>query len=380
MLRRPALVFLSLFVCSLQAATSLDFNRYLTRFNLSPVAYNITGLMRGRISQLKLSNQKTIQFRNVILPGTRVVFEDKLPGANWGHPAVYKVVGPSGQTLEQVEAFFPPADLGQSPIIDGVLPEANSRVEFKLNDFGGQYKVKSPSRFYAVFINGAADKRHWNDFSFLYRTLTQIYGYDKKNIIVMDGNFKESAPDLDGDGTPDIMYDSKLATVKDVLTKLKSQLKPEDQLVLAVNDHGDTQNGESTIVLQDGEIKASEFAPLFKDLPASRVLTIYEQCFSGGFVRPSISETRVSMAGATNQEFSWASQDLNFDEFIYHVVAAFARQTHDGKPLNTDLNRDGNVSAQEAFAYAIANDSRPESPLLESSVNAGLAAKIGLGF
>jgi hypothetical protein len=86
------------------------------------------------------------------------------------------------------------------------------------------------------------------------------------------------------------------------------------------------------------------------------------------------------MAGATNQEFSWASQDLNFDEFIYHVVAAFARQTHDGKPLNTDLNRDGNVSAQEAFAYAIANDSRPESPLLESSVNAGLAAKIGLGF
>ncbi len=336
-----------------------------------PVVYDVTRL---QVDDARFALDGTAQV------STRVLFEDLMPGANWEHPARYRVVDKNGQTLKIIPTNRAPKNLATFPQIDGDDFTLGDRVQFKLNDFKGELKVKEPGRFYAILINGEADQRHWNDFSFLFRVLTQLYGYDKAQIFVADSAFKDRQPDLDGDGQPDILYASTMDGVRDLMKLVAERMKKDDQLLLAVNDHGSTLNGESTIVLHDGDLKASEFSALMAKMPSRRVLSIFEQCFSGGFVRPVVTGERVAMAAATNLEYSWASMDLNFDEFIYGVIAAFAKQTHDGRAVNANTDEDPRISAQEAFAFAAARDARPESPFLESATNAGGSRRIGVGY
>lgn len=336
-----------------------------------PVVYDVSPLQRDD-ARFALDGSRG--------DSTRLLFEDLMPGANWEHPAQYRLVDKRGKTLKLIPATRPPKELRSFPQIDGDDFSLGDRVEFKLNDFKGELKVKEPGRFYAVLINGQADQRHWNDFAFLFRVLTQLYGYSKTQIFVADSAFKDRQPDLDGDGEADILYASSLEGVRGLMKLVADRVKKEDQLLLAVNDHGGTLEGESTIVLADGDMKATEFSALMAKVPSLKVLSIFEQCFSGGFVRPTVTGERVSMAAATNLEYSWASMDLNFDEFIYGVIAAFAKQTHDGRAVEANTDADPRISAQEAFAYAASRDARPESPLLESSTNAGAARRMGVGF
>jgi hypothetical protein len=321
---------------------------------------------------IRLAGGRQVALQAPLPPaGTQVQFIDLKPGANWSHPALIRVRDAAGKVIEEIPVRRPPEGLNR------LLPPA-APVQFKLNDLGGKLKVGDPKRYYALLINGAADQRHWNDFSFLYRVLTQVYGYLPEQIFVADSNFIGNSPDLDGDGKPDIRYESTVAGVKDLMTSLKAQVPPEAQLLVATDDHGDQLEGESTLVLNDQDLKASEFAALLKEIPAGTVLSIHEPCYSGGFVRPSVGSRRVAMAAAMNFELSWASPDLDFDEFIYQVVSAFAFQRHDGTPVAADANGDGLVSAQEAFGFAVANERRAESPLLEAENGSGASAAIGL--
>lgn len=312
--------------------------------------------------------------------GRRVLFEDKFPLANWGHPAVIRIVDEKGKLIREMKTQLPPKGLAAAPVIDGTPFAEPKRAEFNLSDFKGTRKVKEPARYFALLINGQADVRHWNDTAFLYRTLTQIYGYSKKNIVVADSASRETSPDLDGDKESDIEFESTVAGLEKAIAKLADTMKKGDQLIVAVNDHGVVENGESVLLLYDKPMGAKAFTTQLRRIPTARQLFIYGQCFSGGFVRPSLGLETVAMAAATNDEFSWGTEDLMFDEFMYHLISAFAGQTHDGKPLRTDLNRDGKVSAKEAFAFALARDKTEESPLLEATQNSSMAQNIGLGF
>jgi len=342
--------------------------------------YDVTSLLSDPASGVSVWGGQSIKFSAPFVNGMKVVFEDLMPGANWGHPGVLKLVDKAGQTVEQKQTQRPPEGFEDMPQLWGNNQEVNA-PKFNLNTFGGKLKVKNPEKYYAVLINGHADRRHWNDYSFLFRVMTQIYGYNKENIYVADGTFKDRACDLDDDGQCDIKYGSRKAEIKALLDELKGKLQADDHLLLAVNDHGGSTGGEATIILQDGEMKVSEFKPYFNALKPNKILSLYEQCFSGGFVRPSsTSAHRVSAAAAKDTEYSWASMDLQFDEWIYWTIAGFARQTYDGKTVDVSLNRDGKVSLQQAFAVSVARDQRQESPVLESYNNSGGASQIGLDF
>lgn len=348
-----------------------------------PITYDITRLVQ-KTSPLRLLGGKTLSLEHEWKQGAKVLFKDLHPGANWSHPALYQVIAPNGKILEETKAKLPPSDLSEAPILpeeeaDEPLPIPR-RMEIKLNDFKGAMKIKETSRHHALLINGHAEMRHWNDFSFLFQTLTKIYGYSSSQIYVADSVNKESFPDLDGDGTPDIHYASTTAGIKTLVGELKEKLKKEDYLLIVVNDHGIISQGESSLLLHDGEIKASEFSKILAELPTEKVLSVYEQCFSGGFVRPSVSGRRAAMSAASNVEFSWATEDANFDEFLYYVITAFARQTHNGTPVQSDLNGDNRISAQEAFSFALGRDQAPESPLMESSANAGSSLDLGVAY
>lgn len=342
---------------------------------------------------VELEGGSLVSLPEAAVPKTKVIFEDMMPGANWGHPAFIRLIR-QGKEILRHALRLPPRGLGKvkkgkigpstglatPPTASEPIEEDPLQVKFAISDLGGKHKVADPSKFHALMINGNPNQRHWNDFAFMYRVLTTVYGYLPENIHVADSTNKDGKGDLDGSGKNRIGYASTLKGVTDLFGTLKDKLKPEDQLVIVVNDHGTVSENETNLVLYDAEMKASKFAELVKALPTKRIVAIFEQCFSGGFVRPMADDETVVMAASTNREFSWSTPDLRFDEFLYHVISAFAHQTHEGKPLTADTNKNGKISAQEAFSYAVEHDSMSESPVMEAAPNSGLATSIGLSF
>lgn len=339
----------------------------------SPVVYDITSLvLSGSRAVTLLGGRKVSVPRGEF---SRAHFVDEFPGANWEHPAkILFFEGP--RKVAEIPVRLPPVGLTKKYKLGP--PDESETPTFNISDLGGKYVVKNPSSFYALLINGHGDERHWNDFSFLYRVLTKVYGYLPQNIFVADGNFRQTAPDLDGNKTPDILHGSSVTDITGLLVLLAQRMQGRgDQLVLVVNDHGSTKDGESTLILSDGEMTASQFAELVRKIPAEKIFSIFEQCFSGGFVRPTVAPNRVSMAASTNLEISWASEDGLFDEFLYWVTSAFAHQRHDGTRVNADSDANGRVSAREAFVFGVANDKSWETPFTETYLNSGADFRVG---
>lgn len=329
--------------------------------------------------KVTLKNQTSVEFTNTLQKGMQIVFEDKMPGANWAHPAVLKLLSPFGSVIEEIEVFFPPR--GRIlPLLSDFLEPMASSLPFSLSELDGKYRVADPSNFYAVLLNGDGDERHWNDFSFLYRGLTQVYGYDKNNIFILDSNYLQTKNDLDGDGKADILYSSDFESLSKVFKTLSSKMKKNDHLFMVANDHGEIVNGEAVLLLPDRKLRAGDFTKFLRQLPSGKKALVFGQCYGGGFVRPVTLTPAIAISASTNEEVSWATSDYKFDEFIYHFSVGLFQQTYDGKTVFSDFNRDGKISFTEAYAYAVAHDKKRESPLSESPKNSGLASSSGLSF
>ncbi len=340
--------------------------------------YDVTSLQSG--GKIPLLSQKTVTF-SPLKAGETILFEDKLPDANWSHPAEFQLVSADGTVLKRITSDLPPEALAKARLLRGPNQPLDGDIApvFSLNAWGGQYRVANPKRFYAVAINGFAEQRHWNDLSFLYRTLTEVYGYQQDHIFVADSNHRTTKSDLNGDQTSDIGHGSSVSDVRILFEHLKATLTADDQLLVVVNTHGSMTKKGANLVLLDGEISATEFTTWLKELTVKNVIAVYEQCFSGGFVRPSIDLRTVAVSASTEQEFSWASMDLRFNEFLYLFTTALAFQNHEGQAFSADVNGDNFISVQEAYGFAILQERRRESPRFESSPNSGLALKLGIG-
>lgn len=341
--------------------------------------YDMTDLV-NLFRQIPVLGGRSVKLASELTKKSRVIFEDLYPRANWEHPAIVRVLSESGVVLEEIPVSRPPIDLEKARILYGPS-RFGEKIHIDVKNLEGAFKLSNPFSYHALLINGRADQRHWNDFSFLFQTVTRVYGYKKSQIYVADSVHKQKDPDLDRDGENDILFDSTLEGIRQLLLSLQKNLKTSDHLLVVVNDHGAlTVAGDATIFLFDGEMTSTEFSEYLKKIPAGQILSLFEQCFSGAFVRPTVGKSRVSMAASRNDEYSWATQDMNWDEFLYHATSAFAGQTHAGVRVESDLNQDKKISAQEAFAYAIARTTAPESPFLESHTNSGNAFRLGIGF
>src|SRR5215213_5880848 len=141
----------------------------------------------GRGHTIEAQHQKIEIERDTV-----VVFADDEPLTNWGHECRYLLYEPeNGELYKTVEAQFPPSltderetfELFHEPI-KWAKPDILWPVAFPW----WRWPWRSSGEGYAILFSGASNNRHTNDLEFLYRVLVNDYGWNEKNIYVLNYN------------------------------------------------------------------------------------------------------------------------------------------------------------------------------------------------
>jgi hypothetical protein len=285
----------------------------------------------------------------------------------------------------------------------------------KFVDIPPQAGDAMPDRFAILFSGGGspADNhiRYWNDLTFMYTALVNKFGFSAKNIAV-----------LYADGSPPpkkknmvVNYAATEANLNTVFSLLRKESTDNDLVVFYTTNHGggfelanksfphkygqlDTDGDEGNegivektynidfngdgdkfdsvswdehLIAWGGVILDDSFAAMLQDIKYKHMVIIMEQCFSGGLIADMTQpgNKQVIVSAATQYERSWAMPTANndYDEFVYHLTAALNGAAPAGKKVDADANKDGKISLLEAFNYAQANDTSPETPQYEDS-------------
>ncbi|HVP14856.1 MAG TPA: FlgD immunoglobulin-like domain containing protein [Terriglobales bacterium] len=235
---------------------------------------------------------------------------------------------------------------------------------------------------YAVIITGYGDDYpHINTMRFTYKTLKNVYGYQKQDIFVLwnAGQYL----DLDGDGLNDNYAACTRANIFAVFDTLdlNRDVNGDDMVFVLGDDHGtqDANDQESEICTYwyGQNFEASEMDSVFTNLDEGDLITdnwpklgaVFGQCYSGGFVDAMSRAKRTACSASTAKQVSNYYYDynpnprpnaqkpsVNYCAFPYHWICAMNGADPEGNPVNADANADGHVSFDEAFQYAKKND------------------------
>ncbi len=328
-----------------------------------------------------------------------VYFVDDLPFANWNHSCRYVFVNSTNGNYTIINSRKHPDGW---KVNFGIISEAQrpNTIEMLPNPNATINSLPPNPHMYAVIINGYDGDRYWRDVSSIFHTLINVYGYTKENIFVhYDLGYAALGNDLDGDELGDIDYNAYKTSIQKTFQELAGEtntipeipeLGPDDQLFVYVTDHGDVSGGHSYIYLPLGQqLFDHEMANWVKNIKCAQMIYVMEQCYSGGFVDDIMDFTTYNVAcknrsihtAANATEYSWAEVHITnakYDEFVFYWTAA-ARGYYpvinqpwipsqysvgsfpfhnypqlEGHPgdHNPDLNGDGFVQMEEAFAYA----------------------------
>lgn len=315
-----------------------------------------------------------------------VMYIDLYPTANLFHPVKYVFLKETTRELIVFDEKCSPSNFDEYQVVNTAFSQfffsiENRRATTTTNIAVNDDRNERDSRW-AVLMNGGADSgnnhvRYWNDLSNIYITLTTVYEFADENIIVLcsDGldpaadqsNGLNSDPDLDGDGDDDIMYSCILSNVEMVFTNLANNFTGTEKLFVFTTDHGGSNGGYDTYEnLWNWEtLTDAHFAELLAAIPAAEKICTFEPCFSGGFLDNIIGEPGpiVASSACRYDEYSWAMPpDYVYDTYVFHWTAAMKWEDAYGVPVNADLNSDGMITLDEAFAYAVDHDQDDETP------------------
>lgn len=207
--------------------------------------------------------------------------------------------------------------------------------------------------------------------------------------------------DFDGDGIRDDVVANKEGT----LTAYTNGDPDEDRFIENDDVDGEDTNGDFIIDSNDGgvdlnddgdkndwvgidevlylfgedKIYDDELRQLVQNIRCRVMITAMGQCFSGGFVNDLLGQNRVIMTSATSWEYAWATEDLGYSEFIYHLSLGLNKYTflipkpfsrrEPGKVsiLLADANNDDKISLVEAFNFALSLRTMLNTPLYEDN-------------
>src|SRR5688572_8023175 len=75
------------------------------------IVYNATSLLQDPSGNIPLIGGHWAKMSAALPEGGQLVFEDLVPGANWAHPGVFKLVSKEGRVLDEKKVSFPPRQL-----------------------------------------------------------------------------------------------------------------------------------------------------------------------------------------------------------------------------------------------------------------------------
>ena len=239
--------------------------------------------------------------------------------------------------------------------------------------------VSSSGNSYAILISGGEDQynnyvRYYNNCSFFYNKLVEVYGLSKSSIRVLFANGSDNTNnmnygtaqspllgnyplDFDGDGINDIDYSATTNNIQFVINNFSQSLQSGDNLIIFVTDHGIRINNQSYICLWGDWLSASYFYQILSVIPQEvNVRIVFGQCFSGGFISNSLVNRTVIATSCSAYEKAKASSD--YSTFLKEFTSALAEQSPTGSPVPSDVDGFYGVSFKEAYDWAY--DRRPE--------------------
>jgi hypothetical protein len=316
--------------------------------------------------------------RAITVPADSImVFEDQMPGANFGHPCRYLFHSPhDGRLLHTADALFPPEVADPRPPMDEFhaplrLPIAKPIVYGKLRPgIHLHYPwLLDDNRFALLFTSQISNRRHVEDVEFAYRVLRHQFGFPAENIYVLCYDGTIGATDATagematwvGDGTAYEMEVTSSATkahLQTTLTTIGNRMNSDSLLFVHTNNHG---SPTGLCVDNSSVVTPTEWGTMLGGMDAFGTLVVtMEQCYSGAFLQPTLDHSRAartSFASAVPADkVSWGN--THFDPWAQAWFEGVNGATAYGGSLThqPDANGNGRVSALEAFDYSDAYD------------------------
>ena len=334
------------------------------------------------------------------------IFIDADPGANWEHDCylytvqksyVFDHVGAAPKTTLTARRFPPIEEISilsrssRSENVNTSFDTSKPRVVYSSSLAMTPDSIKN--RTYALIISGGYNKennyeRYWNDCSYIYQVLTTRFKLPKDHIypLMSDGSdptpdmrpypyrygeFVSQGLDLDMDGNNEVILAATKANIRNTLSSLNAKMGKDDHLFIFVIDHGGSDgNNTSYICLWNEELLydyelANYLRPFTQKLV--NINAVLGQCNAGGFIDDLQKVGCVVAAACEGNRPSYASSDKCYDEFVYHWISAVNRANHKSKTIQSDFDKNKYVSMEEAFQYAVDNDTAWETPQYSST-------------
>jgi hypothetical protein len=328
---------------------------------------------------------------------TWMFFIDDAPYQNWSHQSRFVFISQSGEATI-IPYNYPPSFDNMDILIEQTFDiQQYNPSEYLQNGLSTNIITASSEHQYAVIINGGYDRynnheRYWNDCAAIYSALIREYGYDKSHIYVLmsdgtnpandrhrlNGTYDSSPLDFDGDDVADIQYAATKNNITTVFNTLSGIMTNSDNLFIYTMDHGGKSESNEILYLWGEYIFDYQFASEVDKIQAKTINIVMGQCNSGGFIEELSENNRVIATACTADQSSWSMTNGQFDEFVYHWTSAIANHTPLGTIVNADNNNDGIISMQEAFSYAVAHDTKNETPQYHS-LPSDLGENLSLG-
>ena len=191
-------------------------------------------------------------------------------------------------------------------------------------------RLASAEERYAIIVTGASGgagyaQQYGGWTKALSRTLVDRLGFDPTHVTMLSE-------------TPDASAAATAENLRRVLAERRSQLKPDDLLLLFLIGHGTFDGADAKFNLVGPDLEAAEWATLLRGLPG-RLVIVNGAPASSPFIERLAGPRRIIISATDSvvQRF-----DTVFPEYF---IAAFQEE-------GADIDKNGRTSVWEAFAWA----------------------------
>jgi len=142
---------------------------------------------------------------------------------------------------------------------------------------------------------------------------------------------------FESDKEPDVDYEATISNFKKAIEDLQKKANESDMIILLLIGHGAYRGTNSYYSLKDYNLSDTVMVDMFKKIKRDKLIFIFSQCNSGGFIDDLSGENTVVITSTRKDESNRAA-------FIEPFLTSFSG--------TGDANSDGKVSFAEAFNYA----------------------------